>query len=241
MTKSKNSSQIIVKDVIAKIQSGEYPLHSKIPSEKKLAELFNVGRSTVREALSVLKSLNIVTSKQGGGHYIIENNVSFLLNSMDIETEEYQEIKNLFEVRYILETEAAAIAAERRTEQDLESLQEILARFKKVLESDDGIGKTEDFEFHRTMIQATHNSCLIQLMNQLSEMYQKALGITLKQNLGFPSKRQKVFKEHYAIYEAIRDGHSELAKVYCKIHLDNVLVKLNYMYNIKGIICRESS
>jgi GntR family transcriptional regulator, transcriptional repressor for pyruvate dehydrogenase complex len=238
MSKNSNTTQMIVKDVIAKIQSGEYPLHSKIPSEMKLAEMFQVGRSTVREALSVLKSLNIVESRQGGGHYIIDNNVSFLINSLDIDSDEYQKIKDLFEVRYIMEPEAAALAAQRRTEEDLEKLYEILNRFKRVLETDEEVGKVEDFHFHKTLINATHNPIMINLMNQLSDIYQKTLDITLKQNIGYPSKRQQVYREHESIYLAIKDGQPELAKVYCKIHLDNVLNKINYMYNIKDTISR---
>ncbi|MGM8365733.1 FadR/GntR family transcriptional regulator [Virgibacillus sp. W0181] len=224
-------SQLIVKEIMLRIETGEYPLFSRLPSENKLAEKFKVGRSTIRESLSVLKSLGILSSKQGGGHFIHETNLTPLINSINIQTREYQEIKYLFEVRFILESEAAFMAAERRTTDDIIQLEESLRKFKVALESPDQTGQLEDFEFHKTMINTTHNPIMIKLMDSLSDMYQKTLEITLKQNLGLNRKRQDVYKEHKNIFKAIKDGQPELAKIQCLIHLGNVQKKVNYLYH----------
>ena len=225
-------SEHIVRDIISKIHSGEFPMNSKLPPELTLAKLYNVGRSTVREALSVLKSLGILSSRQGGGHYIGEVDIHFLLENIEVDTEEYLEIKNLFELRYILDTEAAFLAAERRTEEDLLELRKALDEFKQTLHSTNNAGKDADYHFHKSLIKATHNPFMIKIMDDLSDKYQKALGVTLKQNIGLREKRYSVYKEHEDILKAIEEGKPELAKVYCKIHLDNVQKKLNFLYLI---------
>ncbi|MGE8203214.1 FadR/GntR family transcriptional regulator [Heyndrickxia sp. NPDC080065] len=231
MKKEKNIlSNHIVRDIISKINSGEFPVHSKLPPELTLAKNYNVGRSTVREALSGLKSLGILSSKQGGGHYIGEVDVHFLLENFEINTEEYLEIKALFELRYILDTEAAFFAAERRTEEDLVELRKALTDFKQTLLSTSDSGRDADFNFHKAMVNATHNPFMIKVLHDLSEKYQKALSVTLKQNIGLNEKRHAVYKEHEDILKAIEEGKPELAKVYCKIHLDNVQKKLNFLY-----------
>ncbi|WP_066292468.1 FadR/GntR family transcriptional regulator [Bacillus sp. FJAT-29937] len=223
-------SQHIVRDIITKIHSGEFPLNSKLPSELTLASTYKVGRSKIREALSVLKSLGILTSKQGGGHYIGEVDIQFLLENIEVDTDEYLEIKSLFELRYILDTEAAFLAAERRTEEDIVELRKALLEFEQSLRSPNDAGQDADYHFHRAMISATHNPFMIKVLDDLSEKYHKALSVTLKQNIGLNEKRHSVYKEHEDILKAIEEGKPELAKVYCKIHLDNVQKKLNFLY-----------
>lgn len=230
MKKTKRS-QLIVKDIMSKIQGGEYSLHSRLPTEMSLSKSYGVGRSSVREALSVLKSLGIVTSRQGGGHFVAEVDLEFLVDNLEIETEEYQEIKHLFELRITLESKAAYLAAERRTEEDLEQLRVALEKLKEALESKGRHGQEEDFLFHQSMIRATHNPVMIKVMEDLSEMYAKTLNVTLKKNIGLVHKRQQIYQEHEAIYQAIKEGKPELAKVQCIIHLENVQKKINYLFN----------
>ncbi|RFU64811.1 FadR/GntR family transcriptional regulator [Peribacillus glennii] len=231
MKKEKSKvSKIIVKDIIYKIQTEEYSVGSRLPSEMVLASRFNVGRSTVREALSVLKSLGIISSRQGGGHFIEEVDLTFLVTNMELETSEYKQIKSLFEIRYTLELQAAYLAAERRTEEDLVKLRKALDDFKETLLSSDDTGRDEDFRFHKALFEATHNPFMIKIMDNLSEWFQKALAVTLRQNIGLVEKRHSVYKEHEDLFKAIEEGKPELAKVLCKMHLDNVQKKLNYLF-----------
>lgn len=230
-TKKMEKTQMIVQDIISKILGGEYTLNSRLPTEMNLASTYGVGRSLIREALSVLKSLGIITSKQGGGNYVTEVDSDFIIDNIMIENEDYQEIKHLFELRIILESEAAYLAAERRTQEDVENLQEALHNLRDaLLLTRERSSQEEDFHFHKIMIRATHNPVMIKVLEDLSEAYMKTLSVTLKQNIGLMYKRQLVYKEHEDIFEAIKDGKAELAKVQCKIHLENVQKKINYLF-----------
>jgi GntR family transcriptional regulator, transcriptional repressor for pyruvate dehydrogenase complex len=222
-------SSVIIRDLLSKIQIGEYPLQSRLPSEVVLARTYNVGRSTVREALGVLKSFGIISSRQGGGNFVMEIDFHFLIENFELDTFEYRQIKSLFELRNTLEPEAAFLAAERRTNEDLERLRSALAAIKETFLSSDSTGEDEDFRFHQAMFQATHNPFMVKILDDLSVSFQKALTITLRQNIGMMTKRQSVYKEHEDIFNAISEGKPELAKVLCKMHLDNVQKKLNYL------------
>ncbi|MBP3041378.1 FadR family transcriptional regulator [Bacillaceae bacterium Marseille-Q3522] len=230
MKKKEKLSQSVVRGIISDIQAEKYSLYTKLPSEMTLAEIYQVSRATIREALSVLKSLGVISSRQGDGHYVEEVDPGYLLHSLDIETEEYRQINHLFELRYMLEPQAAYLAAERRTETDLAGLKQILTDFRKTLDSTSNMGEKEDFRFHKAMVQATGNPFLIRIMDDLSVSYEKALSLTLKQNKGLLKKRQSVYLEHEALYNAISEGQPELAKVLCKMHLDNVKKKLHGLF-----------
>lgn len=229
----KKLSQIIIKDIITKIQDGQYSRQSRLPSEMELARTYNVGRSTVREALGVLKSYGVISSLKGGGHFLEDTDLTFLMTTFELDTEEYMRIKYLLELRYTLEPEAAYLAAERKTEEDLTELQKALDSIKSTLSSPDSPGQEEDFQFHKALIQATHNPFMIKVLDDLSEWYQRALSLTLKQNIGLIGKRQSVYKEHEDIFNAIKEGKPNLAKVLTTMHLDSVQKKLNYLFWMK--------
>jgi GntR family transcriptional regulator, transcriptional repressor for pyruvate dehydrogenase complex len=230
--KNENSklSIVIIRDILAKIQKGEYLLQSRLPSEMALANTYNVGRSTVREALGVLKSYGIISSKQGGGNFVAEVDLHSLVENLELDTNEFRQIKSLLELRFTLEPQAAYYAAERRTDDDIAQLKMALNSMKETFLSSNSAGQEEDLHFHKAMFQATHNTYMIKVLEDLSEGFEKALSVTLAQNIGHMTKRQSVYKEHEDIFIAIEEGKPELAKVLCKMHLENVQKKLNYLF-----------
>jgi GntR family transcriptional regulator, transcriptional repressor for pyruvate dehydrogenase complex len=230
--KKENSkrSLVIVRDILSKIQKGEYLLQSRLPSEMALANTYKVGRSTVREALGVLKSYGIISSRQGGGNYVAEDDLHTLVDNLELNTDEYSQIKSLLELRFTLEPQAAYLAAERRTDEDIVQLRNALNRIRETFLSSNSAGQEEDFLFHKSVFQATHNPYMIRVLEDLSIEFEKALSITLTQNIGLMTKRQSVYKEHEDIFNAIEEGKPELARVLCKMHLENVQKKLNYLF-----------
>ncbi len=226
MARKPKISQEISKQLIDMIKSGEFPPGSKLPSEMELTKRFMVSRASIREALSVLGAMGVISSHQGGGSYVEELNTASLMAPLQIRSSDAKQIKHLFEIRIILETEAAYLAALRRTQDDLQRMQDALKILQNDFSEDDKTGDEADFSFHRAMIEATHNPIMVYTLDTLSNFYRQVLSITLKQNIGLTSKRQQVYKEHEAIYLAIEAGQAELAKVQCAIHLKNVEKKL---------------
>ncbi|WP_400164417.1 FadR/GntR family transcriptional regulator [Brevibacillus sp. TJ4] len=226
MTRAK-LSQIISRELLEAIEAGKYPPGSKLPTENELAAQFGVSRIPIREALSVLRAAGVITSRQGGGSFVEERVGSGILHNIHIENEDAELIKHLFEMRKVLEPEAAFLAAQRRTPEHLERMWKALRWLEEELADENKITLEADLEFHRSMFLATQNPVMIQAMENLSSLYERALHITLQPNLGLKEKRKAVYKEHHDILLAIEMEEPELARIQCAIHLRNVEKKLS--------------
>ncbi|WP_027416756.1 FadR/GntR family transcriptional regulator [Aneurinibacillus terranovensis] len=220
-------SQMISRELLSMIESGKFPPGSKLPTEMELATHFGVSRIPIREALSVLRAAGIINSRQGGGSFVEERTGPTILHNLRIENDDAEWIRYLFEMRKILEPEAAYLAAIRRTPEQLERMKQTLEWLKVELDDESKIGMEADMEFHRSIFLATQNPVMIQAMENLSSLYERALKITLQPNLGLKKKRKAVYKEHEDILGAIEIEEPELAKIQCAIHLKNAEKKLS--------------
>jgi GntR family transcriptional regulator, transcriptional repressor for pyruvate dehydrogenase complex len=229
MAEKEKISQKISRELLGLIESGQFTPGSKLPTEMELATHFGVSRVPIREALSVLRAMGIISSQQGGGSYVEEIVPSSLQHLFQIQRADAENMKYLFEMRKILEPEAAYLAALRRTPEELERMRAVIKQMQDDFDTDDRTGQEADFEFHRIIIQATQNPIMILMLENLASLYQKTLAITLKQNIGLKRKRQIVFKEHESIFLAIEAEEPELAKVQSSIHLKNVEKKLSFI------------
>ena len=136
------------KNIITYIQEENYQPGDKLPNEYEFSELLGVSRNTVREALRVLVSRNIVTIRQGAGTFVSEKKgVSDDPLGFTMVDDRVKLTKDLLQIRYIIEPSVAALAAQNATPEDLEKLKEIL------LEVEALTGQRMDFtekdaEFH---------------------------------------------------------------------------------------------
>ncbi|MED1950246.1 FadR family transcriptional regulator [Brevibacillus nitrificans] len=231
MDKKEKISQKISRELLTMIEEGKFPPGSKLPTEMELSARFGVSRVPIREALSVLKAMGIITSQQGGGSYVEDIQPFSLIQHLNMHGGNAEHIRYLFEMRQILEPQAAYLAALRRTPEDLAEMHKVLKLLEDDLSTEDKTGVESDFAFHRALIQATHNPVMIQTMESLSSLYMSTLAITLKQNIGLKRKREIVYKEHQNIVLAIEAEEPELAKVQCSIHLKNAEKKLFLLFN----------
>ncbi len=227
MTKKEQISQMISRELLKLIETGQYPPGSKLPTEMELTARFGVSRIPIREALSVLRAAGVISSRQGGGSYVEEAAGSALLQHIRIESDDVEGIKYLFEMRKILEPEAAYFAALRRTPEQLTRMKQLLKRLENESVDEGKSAMKADVEFHRSIILATHNPIMIQMLESLSSLYERVLKITLQPNLRLKQKRKAVYKEHQDILLAIEAEEPELAKIQCVIHLKNAEKKLS--------------
>ncbi|WP_082111900.1 FadR/GntR family transcriptional regulator [Shouchella clausii] len=222
--RKKVSSQVL-EQLKEMIKNGEFPAHSKLPSEMELAELFGVSRSPIREALSVLEASGLIESKQGGGSWVKEVQLTNLLEQVTLDIVDIGQVYDLLELRSIIETEAAALAAVRYQKQDILELELALAQFAKTVEDREVVGDEADYMFHRVIIKASYNPFLEQTIANVSELLQKALAFSLKKNR-LQQKREEVYREHLMIFNAIYERDSEAARKAMNTHLQNVRRKL---------------
>ena len=198
--------ELVTEQIKKRILEGELPPGAKLASVVDLAAEFGVGRSTIREALSALKAMGFVEIRQGGGSYVCRELPSQAAGG---ETDSIfwraDSLKELVEVRKILETGCASLAARNRTEDDLAELERILAHMEEHLD-DEAEGERADVLFHLQIARASHNSLLMQLMESLSHRLHE----TMKQSrrlwfYGQRAKAKRLWQEHSAIVAAIRE------------------------------------
>lgn len=140
VTRQKASHQVLaqLKDGI---NDGTFPVGEKLPSENTLAEAFGVSRVPVREALGILEVSGIISSRQGGGHRVEQHSLLSKYQPLVMEIADPNEVEALLEMREVIEQQAACMAAERHTEEDLLAIERALNDFKRCTLDDGLIGK----------------------------------------------------------------------------------------------------
>lgn len=191
----------IVTIIQKQIMSGQIVPGSKLPTERELAENFNVNRATVREALRKLENLDLMEIRHGDGlyakDYLDSGNLDLIKAAFNAnESEEI--LLNILEARRYIVPQIAYVAAQRRTNTDLEELKRL------VFETDFSMLE-KDIKVHQTIARATHNLlCTIGLnfFNQIFRDYG---------HLYFDDARnvERSRKFHEDIYEAIKNQKAE--------------------------------
>lgn len=225
MVVRKRVSQQIVDEIKNKIRTGEFPLNSKLPSENELAEMFNVSRVPVREALSALSSHGIIESVHGGGSWVQPKPFEQLLDQSLIEVISFEQLIELLETRIMLETKAASLAALRHDDNDLDKMydaQEML--FKELYELDKKSDEADSL-FHQSILYSTNNGVLIKVSERLSDIYKQALQVSFTLDRMKENKKQ-IYEEHQSILRAISLRDREDAENQMYKHLANSLEKL---------------
>ena len=193
------------------IQSGKYKSGEKLPSEAVLAESFGVSRTVVREALARLKYDGLIDSRQGAGVEVaaVENVRSFRLDGLESASD--NDFTYFYELRTILESDAAFLAAVRRSDADVNKLKNCLDLLNESIQKNtDGV--EADFEFHRIIAMASGNPVLSDLMQFLNARLRTIIRKARVNSSRKPGLPLKVQEEHVAIYEAIAARDSEKSR-----------------------------
>lgn len=201
------------------IVSGEYPTNSRLPSELELAERFKVSRPVVREALGRLRDDDLIVSRQGSGSYVSRQPAPTTLRFAPLGS--IADIQRCFEFRCAIEGCAAALAAERRTEEDLAKLLGTAAKLREAVEAG-SLGAEADFLFHMTIAEAGKNRFLLTALRSVEP--HAAFGIRLARSLSLTRPRARLFEvqsEHDEICSAIVHQDAGAAERAMLRHLGN--------------------
>lgn len=185
-----------IKDLVRK---GELKSGDRLPSERDLSEQLQVSRTSVREALRALEMLGLVESKQGEGNFINCNFEKSLLEPLSIVFMlTGSNADEILELRKIIEPQAAALAAKKITEQQLQEITEISNELNN---SDDGeISAELDKKFHYKIMQASGNLLISNIMFSVSSLVESYIKNT-KINI---TDKSSVKKYHEEIYSALQ-------------------------------------
>lgn len=147
------------------IENSEYTIGEKIHTETELMDIFGVSRNTLREAIQSLVSVGILEVKQGDGTYVKSNNRFNASMSVKYTKTSIADIK---ETREFLEATISYLAAQRRTEKDVECIFNALFQRKK-LSGEEKENTLADMEFHFAIADACNNEILIDLYKSISK------------------------------------------------------------------------
>jgi GntR family transcriptional repressor for pyruvate dehydrogenase complex len=158
----------VINRVKSMIESHDLTAGEKLPTERELAEMFGVGRSSVREALQALQMVGALERRQGKGTFLGEAAVQSL-QRMDVSAEKYSFLE-LAEARRIIEIQAAVLAARNANNEDIKAMKASYSRHAKTSGSRPRPEITVlDYDFHRAVVRGTHNSFLLKMFDILRD------------------------------------------------------------------------
>ncbi|RPI36033.1 MAG: FadR family transcriptional regulator [Hyphomicrobiaceae bacterium] len=205
-----------------RIRDGRIVPGDKLPTEAAIMEEFGVSRTVVREAISKLQASGLVETRHGIGTFVVGlgDGAAFRIAPEQIAT--LHDVIAVLELRIGLETEAAALAAARRTERNLAEMRSALDGFAAALaEGRDAVGP--DFQFHQEIARATQNPHFAELMSTLGAMIipRARLGAGADVSEAQRSYLLRANAEHENIYDAIQNRDPDAARAAMRTHLAN--------------------
>lgn len=204
---------ITAQKLVQMIQEKGFVPGDKLPTEMELSVDLGVGRNTVREALRILMSRNIVTIRQGSGTFISEKNgVPDDPLGFSMVDDRGKLTTDLLQVRVILEPSIAALAAQNATDEDLQKLEGILKEVEELVRSR-GDYAEKDSQFHAQIAACSHNMVMSNLVPVITDGV-RVFARTVKE-----TEYDQTLVSHRAIYEAIRDKRAVEAQQAMYFHL----------------------
>ncbi len=220
-------SDQVAQQLAAEIRAGRLAPGAKLPPEARLVEQFQVSRTVVREAVSRLKSLGLVDSRQGSGVYV-NTHVPFVPLNFDARhAGSRQAVVQMAEVRRALEAEVAALAARRRTAADIKRIEQAVQALDKAVKAG-GDGVEEDVKFHRAIADAARNPFLIGTLEYLAQFLRGATRVTRANEARRSDFAAQVREEHAAIVEAIAAGDASRARQAAARHMNRAIRRIEH-------------
>ena len=210
----------IIKQIRSLITSGQLKPGDRLPSERKLAEKLGVGRTAVRDAIRKLEFYGILKTLPQSGTVVAGIGLTALEGLItDVLKLEKSDFTSLVETRVILETNAARLAAKRRTEEDIEEIRKAIKAYEsKIKNKEDAV--EEDLMFHLKIAEASKNEVLKSLMLIITPDIVKNF---ISYEVCDEQSTLKAVKEHQQILDAIIKGDGEKASTLMNTHLEDVV------------------
>lgn len=210
----------VVEKILELIESGEYPVGSRLPPERELSERFGVSRPTIREAVIALEAIGQIAVKTGSGMYVTEKRVGAQLGGKISPFE-------LTEARVLIEGEAAALAASIITDEQLEALAATLDEMARENKEGNVASEVADRNFHAIISQATHNRALADTIENLWDIQEQSAEIHSAHKEVCKTHAQRRLGEHKAIYDALAKGDPQAARTAMRNHFSRLIDALH--------------
>lgn len=210
--------QVIVqiKDMINK---GTLKKGDKLPSERKLVEQLQVSRASIREALRALEVIGLIECRQGEGNYIKTSFQDNLFEPLSIMFMlEGSQPEAIWELRKIMEVEAAGLASKRITVEQLRELKEITEKFIDC--GDETINAEIDKQFHYKIAECSGNVLVFNILKTVSTLVDHFIVDARKLILAQQGNKEILFSQHNEVFLAMEKHSSAAARKAMREHLD---------------------
>jgi GntR family transcriptional repressor for pyruvate dehydrogenase complex len=199
--------------ILKKLKPGD-----KLPSERELAEILQVSRSSIRDAIRGLELIGLVEPRQGSGTIVREVSAEALANPFASALKQRQElVSELLDFRKMLEPPLAARAATHASPEEIAEMEEILQRQQKKQDVGD-VAIAEDAEFHYSVALASGNSVVLKVIDTIMDL----LRDTRERSLQVEGRSLKSLVGHRRILSAIKRHDAEAAKAAMRRHIEDV-------------------
>lgn len=215
----------IIQSIMSFIEENNMKPGERLPSERALAELLDVSRTTVKEAVSVLEANGIVHIRQGVGIFLAaSNSEQFQKEISEILVNQKGRFQEMIELRQAIEGDAAYYAAERITPMQKEKLTKAYEELI-LAESAGRTTITEDLNFHLSISEASNNNLLFEVMKLISSRMEVFLIQNRAKMVEGTEQIKNVTNEHSQIYDSIINGEPDLAKQAMWDHLHSIKIR----------------
>jgi DNA-binding FadR family transcriptional regulator len=205
--------------VLTMIVDGEFGVGSKLPTEQVLSQHVQVSRPILRRALKQLREDGVISSRQGSGSFVLKRPESVVLKFAPVES--IADIQRTFEFRAAVEGEAAYIAAQRRSNADLERLKAALDELDHCIQKGQ-LGVDADEAFHAAVCLASDNKYFMTARTSMKSNIMAGMNLTRSLSLTKTLARlQMVQEEHVAIYDALVASDADKARETMRNHVTN--------------------
>ncbi len=214
---SENLPQKVVSLLYGDIDSGVLAPGNRLPTEQQLAARLGVSRNVIREAIAQLRADGIVEARQGIGVFVLAPEQRAAIRIDRAALQDAGNMERLFELRSVLETEAAALAAIRRSPDQLAAIKAHLDRMSGEERWEDG-SIDADLAFHREIAKATDNTYIHTFISFVCEQIRQTIYYARKINPLHDLVTVNV-GEHVRIYDALVAGDPKAAAHAMRHHI----------------------
>lgn len=202
------------------IRKGMYPVNARLPTEKFMTEQFGVSRTVIREAISRLKSEGLVESRQGSGTVVLDPASAEVFRLGRDNADPALGVVRILELRRGIEAEMAALAAERRSDEQMADIRQATLAIDRAVEAG-GDGVEEDLAFHLAVSRATGNPHYTELLGMLTRSLRDAIRLTRGNESRRSDLAAQVRMEHAEISAAIEARDAPRARQAAFLHMRN--------------------
>lgn len=220
-----NLTETVIAELTRRLNDGTYKPGDKLPVESQLCEDFGVSRTVVREAVASLRLGGRLISRQGIGVFATQNDVK-AINYEVGRTDNIRSAMQILELRLAVELQSVALAAIRRTPNDLAEIVRAFDAFSGLHDASAEDEAKADFEFHLAIASATGNPHFRQFLEAVEHSIN--FDLRLKHGAaahGRPAHVKKLSREHAAIVSAISQKDPKAARRALQHHLEESLMR----------------